>query len=196
MAAAMRPVLAPSFSMAAIVLPARPASAPFQPAWAAPITPASASANSTGAQSAVRMPSIDARQIGHHAVAFRPGGEVPIRANGMDIGAVNLRQATPAWPRAPARPRRGRDFRPRRRAHRANRDRNSGWHRHRSRRRRRGRKSHARCRARVQACAARMDFYRGRLHQNPGEAGAAGGDSARPGTRSPSGPAPSSVPRR
>ena len=34
-----------------------PASAPRQPAWAAPTTPASASASSTGAQSAVRMPS-------------------------------------------------------------------------------------------------------------------------------------------
>ena len=57
MAAAMRPRRAPSFSMAATVASSTPPSAPFQPAWAAPITPALASANSTGAQSAVRMPS-------------------------------------------------------------------------------------------------------------------------------------------
>ena len=48
-----RPVRAPSRSIAASVASSTPSSAPRQPAWAAPITPASGSANSTGAQSAV-----------------------------------------------------------------------------------------------------------------------------------------------
>ena len=58
MAAAMSARRAPNFSIAAITASSTPPMAPFQPAWAAPITPASASANSTGAQSAVWMPSI------------------------------------------------------------------------------------------------------------------------------------------
>ena len=58
--------------------PARRPIAPRQPAWAAPITPASASANSTGAQSAVRMPSAMPRvrvtmASAFGAVAGRPG---------------------------------------------------------------------------------------------------------------------------
>src|SRR5579883_2630513 len=56
-AAAMRARTAPSASIAAIVASSTPATAPRQPAWAAAITPASASASSTGAQSAVTMPS-------------------------------------------------------------------------------------------------------------------------------------------
>ena len=56
-AAAMRSTRAPSEIIAAIAWSVTPASAPRQPAWAAPITPASASASRTGAQSAVTMPS-------------------------------------------------------------------------------------------------------------------------------------------
>ena len=56
-AAVMRDRVAPSFSISRSVASSTPVSAPRQPAWAAPITRASASANSTGAQSAVRMPS-------------------------------------------------------------------------------------------------------------------------------------------
>ncbi len=49
----MRARAAPSFSIAAIVACRIPDSAPFQPTCAAPITCASASASSTGPQSAV-----------------------------------------------------------------------------------------------------------------------------------------------
>ena len=49
--------LAPSFSIAAIVVSTTPPSAPFQPAWQAPTTPALLSASSTGAQSAASTPS-------------------------------------------------------------------------------------------------------------------------------------------
>ena len=52
----MRSRLAPSRSIAATVFSSTPVKAPFQPAWAAPITRASASANSTGPQSAVETP--------------------------------------------------------------------------------------------------------------------------------------------
>ena len=52
----MRERSAPSFSMAAIAASITPVSAPRQPAWAAPITRASASANSSGPQSAVDTP--------------------------------------------------------------------------------------------------------------------------------------------
>ena len=57
MAARMRAGSAPSATIAATVFGAMPPTAPFQPAWAAPMMPASGSARSTGAQSAVRMPS-------------------------------------------------------------------------------------------------------------------------------------------
>src|SRR6185369_14284122 len=56
-AARTRSRRAPSFSMAAMVVSTTPPKAPFQPACAAPITWASASANSTGAQSAASTPS-------------------------------------------------------------------------------------------------------------------------------------------
>ncbi|MNI69007.1 hypothetical protein D3C73_1247340 [compost metagenome] len=52
--ATMRDGSAPRACMAVTVEWMTPPSAPFQPAWAAPMTPASASANRTGAQSAVR----------------------------------------------------------------------------------------------------------------------------------------------
>ena len=56
MAATIRSGLAPSFSIALTVASTMPESAPRQPACAAPMTPALASQNRTGAQSAVRMP--------------------------------------------------------------------------------------------------------------------------------------------
>ena len=54
--AMMRSGLAPSLRMASTVASTMPASAPRQPAWAAPMTRASPSQNSTGAQSAVSTP--------------------------------------------------------------------------------------------------------------------------------------------
>ena len=54
--ATMREGSAPSACILATVEWTMPPSAPFQPACAAPTTPASASANSTGAQSAVSTP--------------------------------------------------------------------------------------------------------------------------------------------
>ena len=57
MAATIRAGSAPSLTIAATVPATTPPRAPFQPAWAAPITPAAGSANNTGTQSAVRMPS-------------------------------------------------------------------------------------------------------------------------------------------
>ena len=54
--AAMFCARAPRSTMAATVASRIPARAPRQPACAAPITPAAASANNTGTQSAVRMP--------------------------------------------------------------------------------------------------------------------------------------------
>ena len=57
-AATTRARAAPSPTMASTVASITPASAPRQPAWAAPITPASASASSTGAQSAESTPSV------------------------------------------------------------------------------------------------------------------------------------------
>ena len=56
--ATMRSGRAPSASIAATAEWTTPPSAPFQPAWTAPTTRASASASSTGAQSAVRTPQI------------------------------------------------------------------------------------------------------------------------------------------
>src|SRR6266851_10341580 len=55
-AARMRPGSAPSATIAATVVATTPPSAPFQPAWAAPMTEAAGSARRTGTQSAVRMP--------------------------------------------------------------------------------------------------------------------------------------------
>ena len=55
-AATMRERSAPSVSMAATTAAITPVRAPRQPACAAPITPASASANSRGPQSAVDTP--------------------------------------------------------------------------------------------------------------------------------------------
>ena len=53
----MSPRRLPSRTMASTVASSTPVKAPFQPAWAAPMTRASASANSTGPQSAWLVPS-------------------------------------------------------------------------------------------------------------------------------------------
>ena len=49
---------APMLTIASTVFSKTPPSAPFQPAWAAPMTPLSPSQNRTGPQSAVKTPSI------------------------------------------------------------------------------------------------------------------------------------------
>ena len=57
MTAMMRRRAAPMASISSTIASSTPATAPRQPAWAAPTTRAAGSANSTGAQSAVTMPS-------------------------------------------------------------------------------------------------------------------------------------------
>ena len=83
----VRSRLAPSVSMALTVASTTPASAPFQPAWAAPITRADGSTNSTGPQSAavtpiarlsVRVTIASTRgrdAVSHGAVAVAASGE-------------------------------------------------------------------------------------------------------------------------
>ncbi len=147
------PAARPAFPSPPWWLPAPPPSAPFQPAWAAPITLAWASANSTGAQSAVRMPSA------------RPGVAVTM-ASPSAARFASQSGAQPTWTMAlwiwdrvtscGVRRQRGGDpargSRPPPRASSCEpgpqlRD----WHRCRSRRRHRGRRSHARCRAGLRA---------------------------------------------
>ena len=96
MTAAMRTTRAPSACIAASVASSTPAAAPRQPAWAAPTTPASASANSTGAQSPVTMPSVDARPVGHHRIGARALAGRPGRGDADHLGAMHLRQADQA----------------------------------------------------------------------------------------------------
>ena len=71
-AAAMRSTPAPSDSIAAIVASVTPASAPRQPAWAAPTTPASR----VGEQHRRAVGGQDAEQqagpVGDHRVGVRP----------------------------------------------------------------------------------------------------------------------------
>ena len=67
---------APSFSIAAIVASTTPLSAPFQPACAAPITPAVRSASSTGAQSAAITPSTTSGRSVTSPSALGAPGEV------------------------------------------------------------------------------------------------------------------------
>ena len=64
---AARPAL-PSRQWSASVTPS---TAPLQPAWAAPITPASRSASRTGAQSAVTIPSTRPGPVGHQGIGLR-----------------------------------------------------------------------------------------------------------------------------
>ncbi len=64
--------LAPSPSIAAMAESATPASAPRQPAWAAPITRASASAKRIGPQSAAPTPSATPVRLVTTASALGP----------------------------------------------------------------------------------------------------------------------------
>jgi hypothetical protein len=76
MPATMRAASAPSSTIASTVRSRTPPMAPFQPACAAPMTPAPPSANSTGAQSAVSTP------------RARPGSRVTMAsASGAASGA-------------------------------------------------------------------------------------------------------------
>ena len=88
---------APSSSIAAIVASVTPARAPRQPACAAPMTPASASANSTGAQSAVRMPS---SRSGRSVTMASACGPLVLRPGMLDIDDT---RANGSGARSPAR---------------------------------------------------------------------------------------------
>ena len=89
-AAAIRSRRAPSPSIAAIVESVTPPSAPFHPACAAPITPASRSANSTGAQSAVRMLEHQAGPVGDQSIGLRAVRIGPRLDHRHRVGAVHL----------------------------------------------------------------------------------------------------------
>ena len=78
----MRARRAPSFSIATSVASATPVSAPFQPACAAPTTPASPSANRIGPQSAVPTP------------IARPGTRVTIASARGELSRVQGDSAT------------------------------------------------------------------------------------------------------
>ena len=92
---------------AATVASSTPASAPRQPAWAAPTMSPAGSANSTGAQSAVMTPSAMSGRSVTIASALRPCTGLP----GLRRRAPHRRRAPgsarPAWPdrRRPPRPR-------------------------------------------------------------------------------------------
>ena len=90
--------------MAAIVFSSTPVKAPFQPAWAAPMTRASASANSTGPQSADEAPMARPGRSVTMRVGLRPvalerlahdddvgrmdlvGGQEPVRRDAHPVG--------------------------------------------------------------------------------------------------------------
>ena len=95
-AAAIEAGSAPSSTMAATVASITPATAPRQPAWAAPITPASVSANRIGAQSAVMMP----RAMSGRSVTIASARGPSPGAHGCrhvhHIGAVHLHEADKA----------------------------------------------------------------------------------------------------
>ena len=93
---------APRSSIAATVASITPPSAPFQPAWAAPITPASRSASRTGVQSAVRMPSARPGRSVTIASAWRAGVVGPGRVGVERVGRMDLVDGD--QPRARARP--------------------------------------------------------------------------------------------
>ncbi len=63
----------------------RPVKAPRQPAWAAPITPAAASANSTGAQSAASTP----RAIPGRVVTMASAFGASIRSQGVSTSITS-----------------------------------------------------------------------------------------------------------
>ncbi len=75
-------------SIASSVASVMPPSAPFHPAWAAPTTPASASANKTGAQSAVRIPS---NRPGRFVTSASPCGRT------SSSGGVSIVTASAEW---------------------------------------------------------------------------------------------------
>ena len=92
-AARMRSRRAPSFSIAAIVASTTPPSAPFQPACAAPITPAAASASSTGAQSAAITPSTTpGRSVTSPSALGAPGEVQRCVPTVSDLGRMDLVQ--------------------------------------------------------------------------------------------------------
>ena len=84
-AAAIRAGAAPRPTMAATVASRMPASAPFQPAWAAPITPASGSASSTGPQSAASTPR---SRPGRSVTRASASGASRVSQGAVDLSAV------------------------------------------------------------------------------------------------------------
>ena len=100
-AAVMRSGFAPSLRMASTVASMMPPSAPFQPACAAPITRASPSQNSTGAQSAVSTPMASPGVLRDDGVGLGRRVALPRRVGDHRIGAVLLEHGDePAWLRA------------------------------------------------------------------------------------------------
>ncbi len=102
-AATMRSGRAPSPAIAPTVASTTPASAPRQPAWAAPITPAvgvrEQHRRAVGAEHAER----DARAVADQRVGRALGPPRPRRASEHDLDAVDLAgrgQASPRRPRA------------------------------------------------------------------------------------------------
>ena len=91
-AAVIRSGAAPSAAMAASAASSTPSSAPCQPAWAAPITPASGSASRTGPQSAVSTPS---SRPGRSVTSASASGAVA-----LSQGAVTASVVTPCTWRA------------------------------------------------------------------------------------------------
>ena len=67
-----------------------PVSAPFQPEWAAPMTPALLSANSSTPQSAPVTPKAEARRRRDQPVAARPFALGPRRRNRQGVGGMDL----------------------------------------------------------------------------------------------------------
>ena len=76
-----------------MVASSTPATAPRQPAWAAPTIAPSESANSTGAQSAVTIPSARSGPVGDHGVGFFALPGFPGFGRGHHMRAMHLRQA-------------------------------------------------------------------------------------------------------
>ena len=89
-AALMRRPARRARAIAATVASITPSSAPFQPACAAPITRASASANRIMPQSAPVTPSAEARRRGDQRVATRPRLAREWRRNRQRVGRMDL----------------------------------------------------------------------------------------------------------
>ena len=90
MMAVMRSRRAPCFSMAAMVASLTPASAPFQPAWAAPMTPASAIGEENGRAIGGEDGNGEAGLRGHDGIALGRGEQSQGASATIDIGAVPL----------------------------------------------------------------------------------------------------------